>query len=257
MTVQTAARPTLPEVTLVAVTSVAIQATVAALKRSMKEVDFHQVLLLSHDEPAAKVLPEITWRKIGRLRSRGDYSRFMLHHLADHISTTHALCVQWDGFVLNGAAWDNSFLQYDYIGAVWPHFADAHNVGNGGFSLRSRRLLELCSGLPEHGSDPEDIVIGRLYRPQLEEAGVRFAPEFVANQFAFERSSPTGNEFGFHGAYNLVRYLSRRDAMAIFREVESGMLSKGERREIINWALARGRLNLARLMLARRPPEVR
>jgi hypothetical protein len=255
VTVQPAARPSLREVTLVAVTSVAIQATVNALKRSTREVDFRQVLLLSHEEPTGE-LPQITWRKIDRLKSRADYSHFMLHHLAEHICTTHALCVQWDGYVLNGAAWDNSFLEYDYIGAVWPHFADAHNVGNGGFSLRSRRLLELCNGLPNDGRHAEDIVIGRLYRPQLEVSGIRFAPASVANRFAFERSSPTGNEFGFHGAYNLVRYLTRRDAMAVFRELDSRMLANNERREILNWALARGRLNLARLMLARRSPEV-
>lgn len=249
---QQSERPKIPEITLVAVTSVAVQATVEALKKSTKEAEFGQVLLLSDKEPPRDIDPSITWRRIDRLRSRSDYSHFMLHHLADHISTGHALCVQWDGFVLDGAAWDPSFLDYDYIGAVWPHFRDSHNVGNGGFSLRSRRLLRLCKDLPEDVSEAEDIVIGRLYRLQLEAAGIRFATEDVANRFAFERSLPNGREFGFHGAYNLVRYLSARDAIAIFREVEGGMLARGERREIINWALARGRLRLARLLMRRR-----
>ena len=250
-------RPTLSQVTLVAVTSVAIGATLEALRRSIDEAEFAEVLLLSDNDPPADMPHSITWRRIERIGSRADYSRFMLRDLEQHVSTSHALCVQWDGFVLNGAAWDRSFLDYDYIGAIWPQFHDGHNVGNGGFSLRSKRLLQLCGGLPAENSDAEDIVIGRRFRTRLEREGIRFAPESVARRFAFERTAATGYEFGFHGAYNLVRYLSRRDAMAVFRELESGMLAKNERREIINWALARGRLNLARLMLARRRPEVR
>lgn len=254
--VQPAGRPILSEVTLVAVTSVALQATVEALKRSMNQADFGQVLLLSDKEPPAEVSPAITWHRIERLGSRADYSNFMLQHLCEHVSTTHALCVQWDGFVLDGTAWDDSFLDYDYIGAVWPQFHDCHNVGNGGFSLRSRRLLNLCQRLPANDSDAEDIVIARLFRPQLEKEGIHFAPESVARRFAFERAAPTGQEFGFHGAYNLVRYLSHRDAMAVFRQLETGMLARSERREILNWALARGRINLARLMLSRLRSEV-
>ena len=137
-----AARPSLPSVSLVAVTSVALDATVDALRASMDQVDFGQVLLLSDMPPQTSTDPRIEWRRIERLGSSADYSRFMLRELGDHIATDHALCVQWDGFVLDGAAWDPAFLDYDYIGAVWPHFDDSHNVGNGGFSLRSRKLLE-------------------------------------------------------------------------------------------------------------------
>ncbi len=84
----------------------------------------------------------------------------MLRDLASHVETSHALCIQWDGYVLRGQAWDPAFLTYDYIGAPWPHFSDGHNVGNGGFSLRSRRLLEACRQLPFDGQTAEDVVIG-------------------------------------------------------------------------------------------------
>ena len=50
--------------------------------------------------------------------------------------------------MLDGAAWRPEFLDYDYIGAVWPHVLDKYNVGNGGFSLRSKALLEACRALP-------------------------------------------------------------------------------------------------------------
>ena len=245
------ARPILDDVTLVAVTSVAREATVEALQRSMEQVQFARVLLCS-DQPPPPVLDHaIEWRGIPRLRSRSDYSRFMLCNLAGHIGTSHALCVQWDGFVLNGKAWDPSFLDYDYIGAVWPHFADGHDVGNGGFSLRSRRLLEAASALPFEGHESEDIVIARIGRPQLEEQGIRFAPAAIARRFAYERTPPSGNEFGFHGAFNLVRYLPPEDALRLFRSLESGMLSRNERSELFRWALIRGRTKLALTMLAK------
>jgi hypothetical protein len=242
-------RPLLPDVTLVAVTSVALRATVDALEASIRQAEFGKVLLLS-DQPSPVSDPIIEWRKIEPLKSRADYSRFMLRELATHIETGHALCVQWDGFVLDGSAWDARFLDYDYIGAVWPHFRDGFNVGNGGFSLRSRRLLQACEALPFDGSEPEDVVIGRTCRLTLEAQGIRFAPEAIANTFAYERTRP-GREFGFHGAFNLVRLLGERASVELFRTIERHMLARSERVEIMRWAFAHGRFRLASQMLFR------
>jgi Protein of unknown function (DUF5672) len=243
-------RPVLGDVTLVAVTSVAMSATIDAIRASIGQAEFGQILLLSNERPA-DLDDVITWRPIKRLASRADYSRFMLRDLAGHIQTSHALCIQWDGYVLNGRAWQSAFLDYDYIGAPWPHFCDHLNVGNGGFSLRSRRLLAACTALPLDGKDPEDIVISRLCRRQLEAQGIRFAPESLARQFSYERMVPTGEEFGFHGAFNLVRHLSTRDAERIFRSLEPRILARSERWELLRWALSRGRLSLASNMLGR------
>src|SRR4051794_4803519 len=99
----------------------------------MRQVRFADVLLLA-DRMPQRLNSAISWRPINQLKSRADYSRFMLRELADHITTNHALCIQWDGFVVNGSGWDQRFLDYDYIGAVWPHFSNGQNVGNGGFS---------------------------------------------------------------------------------------------------------------------------
>lgn len=244
-------RPDLADVTLVAVTSVAIDPTVDALHASMRQAQFGRVLLLSDQPPPSPLDPAIEWRRIDRLASRLDYSRFMLRQLAEHIATGHALCVQWDGFVLDGSRWDRRFLDYDYIGAPWPHFRDGHNVGNGGFSLRSRRLLEACARLPFDGTASEDIVISRLCRPHLEELGMRFAPEDVAREFAYERTTATGREFGFHGAFNLVRHMRSSDALRLFNSLEPNVLARSEHWELLRWALAHGRFRLARLLLAR------
>lgn len=240
----------LDSVTLVAVTSVASAATLRAIQACKGQAQFADVLLLS-DQPPPSGGVRLQWRQIERICSRYDYSRFMLRELADHIQTSHVLCIQWDGFILDGGAWDPAFLDYDYIGAVWPHFRDNHNVGNGGFSLRSLRLLRACQKLPFDESQFEDLVICRQYRPQLEAEGIRFAPAEIARRFAFEREAPTGKEFGFHGSYNLVRYLLPSDALRLFRSLDPHMLSRGERLELFRWALKHGYVRLALTMLNR------
>lgn len=214
----------------------------------MRRVRFARTILLSHECPTNSAAE---WRKIPRLQSRADYSRFMLRELANHIDTSHALCIQWDGFVLNSNAWLPAFLEYDYIGSVWPQFRDGRNVGNGGFSLRSKRLLEACRDLPLDGSTPEDMLIARIARDVLEERGIRFAPDTIARQFAYERTEPTGQEFGFHGAFNLVRYLSPDEAVDLFRSLEPGVLTRGEHLEILRWALRQRQGRLALAILAR------
>ncbi|MEA3059119.1 MAG: hypothetical protein QOE50_531 [Sphingomonadales bacterium] len=243
-------RPDLTSVTLVAVTSVALAATTEALLASMAQARFADVLLLSDQPPSAEGTG-IRWHQIHPITSRENYSRFMLRDLAHHIRTPQALCIQWDGYVLDGAAWDPAFLDYDYIGAPWPHFRDGNNVGNGGFSLRSRRLLEACRELPLDAPPLEDVIICRHCRPQLEKQGIRFAPETVARRFAYERTPPSGDEFGFHGVFNLVRHLPPSHALRLLRELEPGMLARTERWELLGWALRHGRFRLALEMLRR------
>jgi hypothetical protein len=233
----------LNDVSLVAVTSIAIPATARALALSQQKLRFGEALFLS-DLPPPPGTPA-AWRQIAPISSRHDYSTFMLRELAAHLQTPHVLCVQWDGYVLEPAAWDPAFLEYDYIGAPWPQFEDGMRVGNGGFSLRSRRLVEACTTLPIT-DEAEDVAICRTHRPILERRfGLRFAPESVARRFAYERFAPTGCEFGFHGAFNLIDHLMGEDCSALFAALEPGLLNRREHKEILYRALRRGDLRLA------------
>jgi len=238
-------------VTLVAVTSVALEATVRALTASLGEAEFGTALLLSDRLPQAPLDPRIQWREIQPLKTRSDYSRFLLRQLGNHITTSHALCVQWDGYVLNGRSWNPSFLNYDYIGAIWPHFRDGWNVGNGGFSLRSRRLLKATADLAYDTEQPEDVFICRTLRTALEQAGIRFAPEAIAELFAYERTKPTGNEFGFHGSFNLIRFLNPKKATLLFQSLEPRVLTRSEHKELLLLAIKRGYLGTALVILLR------
>ncbi len=130
----------------------------------------------------------------------------MLKSLAPHIRTSHALLVQWDGFVVNPGAWDPAFLDCDYLGAKWFWHTDGMRVGNGGFSLRSRRLLDALQDPRIVLVEAEDVTIGRAFRPLLEqEYGIRFGSEELADRFAFEAAYPIGAPFGFHGLFNFCR----------------------------------------------------
>jgi hypothetical protein len=148
--------------------------------------------------------------------SREAYSRFVIKELHAHIATDFVLLVQWDGFVIDGGAWRDEFLDYDYIGAKWIFHQDGHNVGNGGFSLRSRRLLEALRDPAIVPGPIEDETICRTSRAYLETThGIRFAPEDVADRFAFEASYFERLPFGFHGLFNFWMLLDR-DGLAAF-----------------------------------------
>ena len=242
--------PVAPGVTLCAITSVAREATLAAMRHSLGQIRFEKALLLSDAPPEAMAGDEIEWRRITPLKSREDYSRFVLYDLADHIDTEHVLVVQWDGFVRDGRRWQDAFLSYDYIGAVWPQFQDCMAVGNGGFSLRSRRLLEVTRSMPV-GPEPEDVAICRKHRHVLETVyGQRFAGLEIARQFSYERERSSGDEFGFHGAYNLFAELPGEMMTRLIGSLERGVLGPRESVEVLFASISRGDHVLARIALA-------
>jgi hypothetical protein len=131
--------------------------------------------------------------------------------------------VQWDGFITDPTRWDPRFLEYDYIGAPWPDQDPA--VGNGGFSLRSRRLVDALAAMDTPEVHPEDHRICQLYRPQLEaDFGIRFAPVELAARFSWETGEPPGPSFGFHAFFNFHRVLDEGELLAYFDLCDTGIL---------------------------------
>lgn len=200
------ARLDLPQVTLIAATSINVEATLLAIEACQAKVRFAACKLLTHERPA-RTLPGLEVVIIPRLTSSEQYSRLILSGLAAHVDTSHCLIVQWDGYVLDAERWNPQFLDYDYVGASWPHFHDGHDVGNGGFSLRSRRLIDTCR-LPQFSpGHPEDVAIGRKNRDWLEAQGMRFAPRKLADEFSAERASSPDVTFGFHGVWQMPQLI--------------------------------------------------
>lgn len=199
----------LRNVTLIGADCVDIDRLIRAANKSCEEIKFGDVKLLSSFHSIdSRVVP------IRHLAVKGDYSDFMMKELYNFIDTDFILVIQHDGYVLNPSAWDNEWLNYDYIGAPFEWYTDGMNVGNGGFSLRSKKLHKILHDDPDIVpiNEPgvtihkeEDHCICRLYRKLLENRyGIKFAPIEVARKFSIEgwrsENRTWTNEFGFHGS---------------------------------------------------------
>lgn len=216
-------RPFLPQVTLCAATSVNVEATVCALQASLEQCNFAACLLFT-DAPVSTLNPNIRIVPIQRLNSIQAYSHFILHQLPDHIETSHCLVAQWDGHVIDGNLWDPAFLDYDYIGASWPQYADGHDVGNGGFSLRSLRLMRACQTDRFLSGEAEDLQICRTHRIWLERQGLSFAPRRLANQFSAERAGDVRQTFGYHGIWHMPEVLGVERFWDVYRTLDGRSL---------------------------------
>jgi hypothetical protein len=189
-------KPKLTDVTLIIVDCVNYERARKVFEHSLSQFDFGAAFFLT-DEP--KNPGDVGIEKIKSLK---EYSKFMVKNLTDYFQTSHCLVIQWDGFIINPQSWDAEFLKYDYIGAPWPSYlldkGKDYNVGNGGFSLRSKKLQDLLKALPYEVTEPEDAYICKFYRKELEENGMVFAPTEVASKFSVE-SGKIQDQFGQHG----------------------------------------------------------
>ena len=174
-------------------------------------IRFARTILLTHDIPAnVRVPPNIEIIATEPITSHSKYSQIILKDLYRHVATSHVLVIQWDGYVVNPELWDDHFLDCDYIGAPWRD----GSVGNGGFSLRSRRLLH---ALQDRGftevSEAEDAAICGIFRARLTgEFKIVFAEAALARRFSFEMEVEPifsgSRTFGFHGVFNLPLVMS-------------------------------------------------
>jgi len=96
-------------------------------------------------------------------------------------------------------------------------------VGNGGFSLRSRKLLKTVAKINYDSLNfplkNEDLIICHYLYKELIDKGIRFAPPKLAAQFAMEwddlhlYGQDVNSVFGFHAkhmrGYFLKEYMRR------------------------------------------------
>lgn len=204
----------LPNVTLIALTSVNIPQHIKALDYSCRGIKFGAVKLASPERPGD--LPDlVTWEKTDRTSNIDEWNYAAIYNLGNHIDTEFAILVHDDGFIVNPDMWRNEFLEYDYIGAPWPlpqddfSFRDINGelirCGNS-VSLRSKRLIDLPVELdlewkPFHGYYNEDGFICVNNRHIYKEHGMKFADIDVAKYFSHETMVPEVlgiKPFAFH-----------------------------------------------------------
>lgn len=228
-----------------------------ALMKSMAELPGSRGLLLSPQRPVS-LIAQIEHRPIMPL-GYFEYGLFVLYALHTFITTEFALIVQEDGWVLSGAAWQDDFFRYDYIGAPihlarvraagkaqyvrgfqWTESSGQRgvrvdNVLNGGFSLRSTRLLRAPSkykipytlpapdqvtGPPyelqwESDAQYEDVYLCLTMRRTLEERDLKFAPLEIAKVFSIEHLNPR-----LHAGLDLTTVLGHHSRIRKFASLD-------------------------------------
>lgn len=202
----------LHNVTLIGIDCVNVERLQAAMNVCEKDIQFGAVKLLTS-------LPTTDSRRIAipHIDSIEDYSKFCASELKDYVDTDYALLVQYDGFILNPCSWTDDFTKYDYIGAPWlvadwsvrdfnfpESLLGTVVVGNGGFSLRSKKFLETSAKLVHEGKipqiHPEDVSLCVWHKDLLVSEGILIAPSELAAKFSIEGDdSAYDAQFGFHG----------------------------------------------------------
>jgi hypothetical protein len=218
----------IPNVTLLAIDNThRIENTIKAIYTSINEIKFGKIKLITTKENIDKYYSdnsEIEFEEmVYNITDINTYSKYMIYELHNHVDTEFAINIQDHGFIINPSMWTNEFLEYDYIGAPWSWSKNSYvtpfnehiRVGNGGVSLRSKKLLEV----PLKVDIPFDCTTGDFYkhfnannfaedgnicvhnRHLFIEQGCKFAPVELAAKFSYENSVPENQgiiPFAFH-----------------------------------------------------------
>lgn len=194
----------LSNITLVVIDCVEPNRAIDAINICKNYANFKEVKFFTHFNLEYNEIINIP-----KLNKIEEYSNFVLKYLNNFIYTDYVLIAQWDGFILNPEAWTNGFLDFDYIGAPWV--MRGRVVGNGGFSLRSKKLLSDVSNiLTKYDfkvTMPEDFIIsGYLKETLIKNFNIKFAPIELADKFSVEDIGKWTGQFGFHN-FNKVDIL--------------------------------------------------
>jgi hypothetical protein len=222
----------IPDLTLCCAFTLSHELHLMAIEDCLSRVKFGDVKIFSD-----RIGPDIT-----NIEGE-DFSNFVYNVIPSKIKTSHILFIQWDSWVINPYMWKNEFLDYDYIGAPWG-YTDGLNVGNSGFCIRSKALLDYLVAHRQQFpiGEPEDGLLCRYQRLSLPQ--FKWASTETAQDFSFERTKPSieSLHFGFHGIFNwpfVLRPDELSKRMKIARKdpyiQKSGMLRRIDQISEIHW----------------------
>ena len=215
----------IPNCTLMAADTYNYGGAVASLKKSMTQCEFDRVIFFTNIPLQIEGIEVI---QINELSGKDGYSNFMVKEAWKYIKSDFVLVTQHDAWILDGNQFDERLYDVDYAGALWLE-PDGLCNGNGGFSWRSKKLME-AAGKDEmiNACTPEDVCICRVYRRYLEKNyNLVWASDEICEQFSFELRTPTKPTFGFHNffhqPYQPSVYIIRKGAMGDVVQVEKVM----------------------------------
>lgn len=203
----------LPQVTLLFVETRAHKITKRVIDDCMAKVNFGDVLIYT-DQPELIPVEGARYIPVPDFPDKKTAGQFYYQHACAGINTDFALMLEWDAGIKDTAMWTPDFLKYDYIGAAWNvRPGDPYDVGNGGFTIMSKRLGVF---LHEHPSIPvfTDWDVCRSHRRQIEPNGFKWAPRDLALKFSWELTPlPTDGVFGFHATFTWPWMLERAEVV--------------------------------------------
>ena len=222
-------RGKIPEVTLLILADITIPEATYAINYSCKDIEWGNAKFLGSKGRPEGLREEVTYEETYPIQNINDFNYYCIYNLGNHVETSHALLIHPDGYVIRPWLWDNAWLEYDYIGAPWRDDPNAfldpwgrnQRVGNGGFSLRSKRLLDV----PKNVEVPWEVNEGDFYKHMnaglynedgnicvhnkhiFEAQGCKYAPVEVASKFSREDFLPDSEQetFGFHYHFQEIR----------------------------------------------------
>lgn len=215
--------------------------------QSSSKLNFGKKIIYTYKEPTIdpgdfeiKIIDEVPYE---------DFNEYITEFYANSFDTEFMINFHCDGFIQKPEAWNDNFLNYDYIGApIILNFQNINKssqntvfpvIGNGGFSLRSKKLCQKIKKLKEINYLPkylncfngsfisedfyqklpfyfrhEDVYIGLFCKDILESYGFKFPDENIASMFSTEHYGFKNgelsfnydiytNSFGFHEIENL------------------------------------------------------
>jgi hypothetical protein len=184
-----------------------------------------------------------------------EYSNLLIKEIAPLINTDFMMLSQWDGIAYDKTQWTDDFLKYDYIGAPWPWRPTDSQVGNGGISLRSKKLLDALMDSEVQITDEhwaEDELFAVFKRPFLEQKyGVEFAPTELASKFSFELGQYPGATFGFHGPWNIIYHMSDADVEYIIPKMDFRGWNHYKWHHVLCAAIRTNRMDIYKFLLDR------
>jgi hypothetical protein len=200
----------LPNVTLICIDSTyQYRLAIEAVHWSMCQCNFGAVKFFTHHPIELIGAEAIHTHEIVGKTGPQSYSQFMWLELYKHLDTPYVITCQRDGHVINTDAWTDEFYNYDYIGSKWwinsPDIECKYNIGDGGFSMRSKKLMELVGTTQPRFQhyNPEDTALARDHRFVLEnEYGIKYATEEIADKFSYHDCHVSSTPFGFHQVDN-------------------------------------------------------
>jgi hypothetical protein len=209
------------KITVVAITSTDHKLTKFSIEKTLENTPDVEGVLVFSDK---KILDYGRYVELEVPFTWQDYNQFRLKEVGKYLETDFVLFIEYDGMATNKNSWSDDFFKYDYIGAPFKKqmFDGSQNqVGNGGFSMRSTKLMKILCDDKNIKLKEFDFLFSKVgiedgticveYEKYLKEKyGIIFSPLSLAKQFSCEWEN-TLDSFGFHGLWNLPNFLNKKD----------------------------------------------